>query len=255
MSAALVTGGTSGIGRAFAEALAARGDDLVLVARDAERLRTVANELTSRHGVFVEVFPADLSVREDVLKVAARIESTDHPIDLLVNNAGFGLHGSLLDEDFSIQEKAMDVMCLAVLILSGAAGRAMKARGHGAILNVASSSGVITTGNYSAIKAWCTTYTEGLAVELKGTGVKVMALLPGWVRTEFHERAGITAHNLPNFVWIPVERLVSEALADLDRGKVLSVPTKRWALAVGIGRTLPRPFIRWLSGRLSKSRR
>jgi len=148
----------------------------------------------------------------------------------------------------------MDVMGLAMLILSGAAGRAMKARGHGAILNVTSSSAVITTGNYSAIKAWATVYTEALSNDLRGTGVRVMALMPGWVKTEFHSRAGVKANNLPNFVWIDADELVEQALEDLAAGKVISVPTKRWAFAVGVGHILPRTMTRWLSRALTKSR-
>ncbi len=255
MARALVTGGTSGIGNAFARELAVRGYDLVLVARDTERLERVAAEITERSGVAVEVMTADLAVRDDLLWVADRVESADSPIDMLVNNAGFGIHASLLDKDFSIQEKALDVMCLAVLVLSGAAGRAMTARGRGAIINVGSTSGLITTGNYSAVKAWVNVYTEGLAVELAGTGVKVTALMPGWVRTEFHERAGINATKLPGIVWIDVDELVREALDDNARGKVLSVPSRRWDAAAVIGRLLPRSVIRWGSGQLSRSRR
>lgn len=252
---ALVTGGTSGIGHAFARALAARGDDLVLVARDTARLAAVADDLEAQHHITVECLTADLAVREDVLRVAERIEDPARPVDTVVNNAGFGLRASLLDPDFSIQERAMDVMGLAVLILSGAAGRAMKARGHGQIINVSSTSGWITTGNYSAIKAWATTYTEGLANELRGTGVGVTALCPGWVRTEFHERAGITAHTLPDIVWIDVDRLVRECLEDAAKGKVISIPTKRWATAIFLGRHAPRSLVRAFSRALASSRR
>jgi len=254
MPTALITGGTVGIGHSFATALAEKGYDLVLASRDEEGLNKVAEDFRTKYGISVEVIRTDLSVREDVLALADRVEDTDRPIDLLINNAGFAVHNSLLEKDFSFQERAMDVMCLAVLILSGAAGRAMKERGHGAILNVTSSSATITTGNYSAIKAWATVYTEALANELRGTGVTVMALMPGWVKTEFHTRGGVKAHNLPNFVWIDADRLVAQALEDLEDGKVLSVPTKRWAFAVGVGHILPRTWTRALSRALTKSR-
>jgi short-subunit dehydrogenase len=255
MALALVTGGTAGIGHAFAVELASRGWDLVLVARDTERLERVADDLATRFGTTTENITADLAVRADMLHVAERLECTQHPIEMLVNNAGFGIHASLLDKDFSIQEKALDVMCLAVLVLSGAAGRAMSARGHGSIINIGSSSGIITTGNYSAVKAWVNTYTEGLANELRGTGVKVTAVLPGWVRTEFHERAGINASNLPDIVWMSPEELAKDALDDHAKGKVISVPTKRWHMAYWIGRHTPRPVIRWASRKLSNSRK
>jgi len=254
MPTGLITGGTVGIGHAFAVALAKKKYDLVLASRDEEGLNRVAEEFRSTYGISVEVIRTDLAQREDVLALADRIEDPDRPIDLLINNAGFAVHNSLLEKDFSIQERAMDVMGLDLLILSGAAARAMKARGHGAILNVTSSSAVITTGNYSAIKAWATVYTEGLANEMRGTGVRVMALMPGWVKTEFHSRGGVKANNLPGFVWINADELVEQALEDLADDKVISVPTKRWAFAVGVGHILPRTTIRWLSRALTKSR-
>ncbi len=255
MALALVTGGTAGIGHAFAVELARRGWDLVLVARDSARLESVAKELRTTYGHGVETLAADLALRDDVLRVAERLEEPESPVEMLVNNAGFGIHASLLDKDFSIQEKALDVMCLAVLILSGAAGRSMSARGHGSIINIGSSSGIITTGNYSAVKAWVNTYTEGLANELRGTGVAVTAVLPGWVHTEFHERAGINASKLPGIVWLEADDLVREALDDNARGKVLSVPSKRWSTAFWIGRHAPRSGIRWVSRKLSNSRK
>lgn len=255
MPRALITGGTVGIGHAFATALAAKGYDLVLASRDEEGLTAVAAQLSETHQIQVEVIPTDLAKREQVFALAQRLEDSSlPPLDLLINNAGFAVHDSLLVEDISIHARAIDVMCLAVLILSGAAARAMKERGEGAILNVASSSAAITTGNYSAIKAWVAVYTEGLSNELRGTGVKVMALLPGWVKTEFHTRGGVKAHNLPDLVWIDVDRLVREALEDLAAGKILSVPTKRWAFSVGLGHLAPRSAIRWVSRKLTKSR-
>ncbi|MDO5084394.1 SDR family oxidoreductase [Arachnia propionica] len=256
MARALITGATAGIGNAFARELAARGYDLVLVARDLERLDAIAAEFQQVHGVEVEVLQADLSVRDQVLAVAARLEDTEHPVDLFINNAGFGLHSSLLDpSQLELHERALDVMCLAMLILGGAAGRAMKARGQGRIINVASTSGAIFTGNYSAIKAWARTWSTGLALELSGTGVTVTALLPGWVRTEFHQRAGIKAHNLPGIVWIDVDQLVRECLADAAKGRVESVPTLKWKIALFIADHGPRGFIRWFSRKLSASRK
>ena len=256
MARALITGATAGIGNAFAKELASRGNDLVLVARDRERLEATAAELSQVHGVAVEVLPADLSVRDEVLQVAARLEADADPVDVLINNAGFGLHASLLDaSQIELHERAMDVMCLAMLILGGAAGRAMKARGRGRIINVASTSGAIFTGNYSAIKAWARTWSTGLALELSGTGVTVTALLPGWVRTEFHQRAGISATSLPSFVWIDADDLVRQCLRDVEKGRIESVPTKRWKASLFVADHGPRKFIRWFSRKLSASRR
>ncbi len=254
MPTALITGATAGIGAAFARALAARGDDLVLVARNTDRLTETAARLGEEHGVGVETIRADLSVRDDVLAVAARLEDTEHPVDLLVNNAGFGVHHKLLDRDVAAHEHAMDVMCRAVLILGGAAGRAMRARGHGRIINVASLAAWLTTGNYSPIKAWVKVYSESLANELHGSGVTVTALCPGWVRTEFHERAGIKTSSIPEWVWVDADTCVAEALADAEKGRVLSVPTKRWKLARFVADAVPRGAVRWASRMLSASR-
>lgn len=253
MPTALITGGTSGIGAAFARALASRGDDLVLVARDAERLAATAAEL-GRHGVTVETLVADLAVKADVLTVAERLADASRPIDLLVNNAGFGVHTKLLDPTVADHERALDVMCLAVLVLGGAAGRAMKARGRGRIINVSSLAGWIAQGNYSAVKAWVRSYSEGLSNELHGTGVTVTALCPGWVRTEFHNRAGIRTSGIPEWIWVDADRVAVSALRDADRGVVISVPTKRWKVAKFAATHGPRGAVRLASRMLTKSR-
>ncbi|MET0161588.1 MAG: SDR family NAD(P)-dependent oxidoreductase, partial [Microbacteriaceae bacterium] len=143
MLTALVTGGTSGIGAAFATALARDGYGLVLVARNEQRLAETAERLRADHGVEVETISADLADRAAVEVVVERLESTDRPVDLFVNNAGFGVHKSLLSKDTSVHELAIDVMIRAVLVLGGAAGRTMKARGAGTIINVASVAGYI----------------------------------------------------------------------------------------------------------------
>jgi short-subunit dehydrogenase len=254
MSTALVTGGTSGIGAAFARALAARGDDLVLVARDAERLQSTADELAAAHQVNVEVLVADLAEREDVLRVAARLEDQSRPVDLLVNNAGFGLHAGLLAEDWAIHEQALEVMCLAVLILGGAAGRAMKARGSGRIVNISSLASWIAQGHYSPVKAWVRSYSEGLGDELHGSGVTVTAVCPGWVKTEFHARAGIRTSSIPSWIWVDADKMVGLALADVEAGKSISIPAKRWKVAAFLARHAPRGAVRYVSRMLTKSR-
>lgn len=255
MATALVTGATSGIGHEFVRQLAEKGDDLVLVARDVERMERIKNELEAAHGVRVEILPADLSLAEDVTRVAERLEDPTRPIDMLVNNAGFGLHVKLLDKDaLETHRKAFAVMVWAVLELSAAAGRAMSARGHGSIINVASTSAWILSGNYSPIKAWVLRYTESLANEMAGSGVQVTALCPGWVHTEFHERAGMGTTKLPDLVWVDVDDLVREALADNARGRIVSIPTWKWKTATTFATHVPRGFIRWFSRKLTSSR-
>jgi short-subunit dehydrogenase len=251
---ALVTGGTSGIGAAFAQELAERGYDLVLVARDEVRLESTAAGLRS-HGTSVEIIAADLADRADVERVAARLQSEDRPVELLVNNAGFGVRTLLTDADTSELDRGLEVMCRTVLVLSGAAGRAMRERGHGQIINVSSTAGFLTMGGYSAIKAWVTTFTESLAVELKGSGVGVTALCPGWVHTEFHERAGIRASSIPNALWIDSEQLVKSCLRDVDKGRVISIPTVRYRALMWMVRHAPRSAVRAVSSALSSHRR
>lgn len=254
MGVALVTGGSSGIGREFAEALAARGDDLVLVARDAARLEESAAQLRARHGVQVETLVADLAVRAQVDVVCARLSDPERPVDTLVNNAGFGVHVRLLEADTSLQETAMDVMCTAVLILSAAAGRAMSARGHGTIINVSSASAWIATGNYSAIKRWVVSYTEALALELEGTGVRVSVVCPGWARTNFHERSGSKPPKLPGWVFVDPREVARTALRDAERGRLISIPTTRWKVALLVAQHGPAAIPRAVSRMVSRSR-
>jgi short-subunit dehydrogenase len=254
MPTALITGGTSGIGAEFARQLAARGTNLVLVARDRDRLAECAAQLRTEHAVDVEILAADLADRDQTATVAQRLESVDDPIEILVNNAGFGLRSTLLQPDTEIDERALDVMCRAVLILGGAAARAMKQRGRGQIINTSSTAGFFAMGHYSAIKAWVTAYSESLAVQLRGTGVSVTALCAGWVRTEFHDRANINPGSIPDFAWIDKEQLVREALDDAGKGRVISVPALGWKVAIGGARFLPRPAIRWISARLISRR-
>lgn len=254
MVTALITGGTSGIGASFARQLAEQNYDLVLVARDQARLEQSAEDLKNRYGVRVDTLSADLSRAGDVQRVADRLADQQEPIEVLINNAGFGVHARLLDADTSKHDVAIDVMIKAVLVLAGAAGRAMRERGSGGILNVSSTAGFVTMGDYSAIKAWVTSYTEGLAGELHGTGVRVTALCPGWVRTEFHQRAGIDAGKIPAPLWLDADELVRQALVDFDSGKVISLPSLRYKILIGLARHAPRSAIRAVSRMMSSSR-
>ena len=240
---ALVTGATSGIGREFAGQLAARGHDLVIVARDVSRLEVVAAELRSAHGVDVEVLPADLSDRAALQRVADRLADPTRPVDLLVNNAGHGLKGRFLRHEVEVEEQMFDLLTRAVLVLSHAGAKGMVERGHGAVVNVSSVAGFLASGTYSAAKAYVTVFTEGLAAELKGTGVTATALCPGFTVTEFQQRAGMSTPG-PKVFWLDPATLVRDCLDDVARGRVISVPSVQYKLAVGLARVLPRSLVR-----------
>lgn len=254
MATALVTGGTSGIGASFARQLAARGNDLVIVARDRSRLESTAAALHSEFGINVETIVADLADPRDVAAVAARIEDPKHPIDTLVNNAGSGVRTALTAVDTAPHEHAFAVMCWAMLVLGGAAGRSMRGRG-GTIINISSLQTFLATGSYAALKAWVTAYSQSLAVELRGTGVTVTAVLPGWVRTEWHERAGASRSTLPAWLWTDPDTVVRIALKHAARGRVVSIPTARYAVLGWFARHLPFRAIRSISASISSSRR
>lgn len=243
MSTALVTGATAGIGREFAVQLAAKGEGLVLVARDTARLEALAAELTAAHGVAVEVLPADLSDRSALERVAERLRDPARPVDLLVNNAGYGLGSAFVETEAEDEERLLDVLVRAVLVLSHAAAGAMTARGSGRIINVSSVAGHLTSGTYAAAKAWVTTFSESIAAQLAPRGVRVTVLVPGYVRTEFHERAGIDKKRTGPF-WLDAPALVREALADSERGRVVSVPSPQYKAVVAVVRHLPRVLLR-----------
>ncbi len=243
MVTALVTGATAGLGRAFVDRLAGEGYDLVLVARTEDRLRAVADEVVAQRGVHAEVLAADLAEPDDLDRVAARVASTDAPIDLLVNNAGFGLNAPFLDTTAEQQEHYLDVLVRAVLRLSHAAAGAMAARGHGAIINVGSVAAFAPLNTYSAHKAWVTTFSQALAAELAPRGVQVMAFNPGFVRTEFHQRAGMSTSDIPDAMWLDADEVVATALRDLRRGRDLSIPDLRYKGLVAAMRHLPQGLI------------
>lgn len=239
MATSLVTGPTAGIGLAFAEQLAARGDDLVLVARDSARLEALAARLRATHGVDVEVIVADLTDRDDLARVEQRLAEDARPVELLVNNAGFGLKGRFLDNSADEETAMLEVLTVAVLRLSHAALGPMVERGSGGVINVSSVAAFLPRGTYGAAKAWVTSFTEWAAHEYADRGVRLMALCPGFVRTEFHERMGVQADSAPEFMWLEADRLVADALADFERGAVLSVPSLQYKAIATVSRLVP----------------
>ncbi|MEV5799368.1 SDR family NAD(P)-dependent oxidoreductase [Streptomyces collinus] len=252
MTTALITGSTAGIGAAFARRLAADGHDLVLVARDTTRLHEQATELHDRHGVEVEVLTADLAEDKGIETVADRLGGRKKPVDLLINNAGFGNKGRYLDVSMTDELRMLKVHCEAVLRLTSAASAAMRERGRGGVVNVASVAAFLPRGTYGASKAWVVQFTQGAAKDLAGSGVRLMALCPGFVRTEFHQRAGMGTDNIPGWMWLDADKLVAAALADLARGKSLSIPDPRYKALMGLVKVAPRGLMGGISSRTGR---
>ena len=232
-----------GLGAEFARQIAADGTNVVLVSRDAEALGVVAREIEAL-GVEAEVLAADLSKRPDVARVVRRIAAADRPIEMLVNNAGYGLRHGLLRSSEAELDDMLEVMVRAVMILSRSAGKSMASRGRGTIINVSSIAAILATGTYSAHKAWVSSFTEGLAGELRGTGVTATAVCPGLVRTEFHARAALDFSAYPSAVWLDSRAVVRAALRAARRGRVIVTPSARYGLVMSIARVLPRRWIR-----------
>jgi short-subunit dehydrogenase len=236
MPTALITGATAGLGAAFARRLAADGFSLVLVARDGERLASAAEELRLRYGVSSEVLPADLATDEGLETVEERLRQG---VDLLVNNAGFAHSGAFLKVPVDEERRMLKVHCEAVLRLTLAALPGMRERDRGAVINVASVAAFFAHGTYSASKAWVVNFSESMAAELAGSRVRVMALCPGFVRTEFHDRASMDMSGIPEFLWLSADNVVGEAMRDLGRGVWVSIPDLRYKVIARIGTLIP----------------
>jgi len=245
---ALITGPTAGIGACFAHQLARQGHDLVLVARDEQRLSALAAEVERGYGVAAEALVADLADREALARVEARVADLDRPVDLLVNNAGFGHKRPFLENSVEDEQQMLDVLVTAVLRLSHAALGAMVARGDGAIINVSSVAGFLPRGTYSAAKAYVTSLSEWADLTYRDQGVRVMALCPGFTKTEFHERMDVSRDSAPGWMWLEADRLVADALADLERGRRVSVPSKRYKVLTGVARYTPSTVLGKLQG-------
>jgi hypothetical protein len=239
---ALVTGASVGLGRTFALHLAKQGYDLILVARDAERLESVARDVNDQFGVRAEVLTGDLTRDDDVTRVVARIDSATP--DVLVNNAGFGTRGSIAKTSREGQDAMIRVHVLAAHRLAQAAVQGMVTRGSGAIINVSSIASWLTSPgnvNYNATKAWQRIFIESLVLELKHTGVYVQALCPGYTHTEFHQRGGMDKSRIPAWWWMSADRVVEDSLRALrNRRPVVVVPGAGYKLAALIVRYLPR---------------
>ena len=250
---ALITGPTSGLGEGYARRFARDGHDLVLVARDVDRLVALSAELRNAHGVDVEVLPADLARDEGRQSVCDRL---GRGVQVLVNNAGFGTSGEFWTADPDLLQRQLDVNVTAVMHLTRAALPPMLAAGRGSVINIASVAGLLSGrgSTYSASKAWVVFFSEGLANGLTGTGVGVHAVCPGFVRTEFHQRAGIQMDSIPGPMWLTVDGVVEESLADVAKGTVVSIPGVQYKVLTTAGRFIPRGLIRGFTKRMGRGR-
>lgn len=185
------------------------------------------------------MLPADLADRGQLAQVETRLADPERPITLLINNAGFGLKGAFHKNDIAQEQAHLDVLVTAPLRLSHAALQVMRPRGAGAIVNVASVAGFLPRGTYSAAKAYVIRFSEWAHLEYAGDGVTVMALCPGFVRTEFHGRMGVGRGSAPRLLWLDAEPVVDQALADLDARRALSVPSLRYKAIVAAARLIP----------------
>jgi uncharacterized protein len=248
---ALVTGASIGIGRRFATALAARGYDIVAVARNADQLKQLASELPTE----CEVLPADLTEEAELAEVEARLRRSDRPVDLLVNNAGFGNTGKFAELDLETEESQIRLNVLALVRLTHAGLPSMVERRTGGVINVSSiASFQPAPGNavYGATKAFVTSFSLALREEVQREGVKVLVVCPGATRTEWQARAGYQESSIPQFAWQEPEQVVSASLKAFDRGAAMCTPgLPNKALAFGT-QLIPRPIAGRLAGLVSK---
>jgi short-subunit dehydrogenase len=246
----MVTGASSGIGAAFATALARQGFDIVLVARNRERLEDVARRLRSERDVAVEVVSADLTDASERQLVETRLAS-DATIDVLINDAGVATVGRFADLDAELSGTQIALNIVAVARLTRAALPGMIARGRGAIVNVSSIAAFVPArfaATYAATKAYLNSFSESLHEELRGSGVQVQVLCPGFTRTAFVARAGADEASIPRPAWMTPEDVVAQSLAALRRGRAVCVPGLRNRALMIMLTSLPRRWARRLTG-------
>lgn len=251
---AIVTGASSGIGAAFARELAARGYDLILVARRADRLAALAEECRGIGAGKADILAADLAKPEDVERIVQRMGEIPS-LDLLINNAGFGTMGFFADVESRKHQDMIQVHVTASLLLTHAALPGMIARGQGGIINVSSLSAYLAAPNavtYCATKMCLITFTEALAKELAGTGVRVQALCPGFTYTEFHdtpEFAQFKRSDVSAGMWMSAADVARESLDGLKTGRVVFVPGWKYRLLMKLQRSPLGTFLVWAFAR------
>jgi short-subunit dehydrogenase len=248
---AVITGASAGIGTTFARKLAARGYDLLLIARREDRLRSLAGELSDAHHVKADVLVADLADSAGMERAASTIQGAAN-LELLVNNAGFGLHGLFFQTDVAGQAEMHRLHVEATMRLTHAALVNLVPRGTGGVINVASVAGFAQAPGsitYNSTKAWMISFTEGVAIELasKSSAVRVQALCPGFTLSEFHDVIHMDRSTIAKSLWMTADFVVGESLRGFDRGKLIVVPGWRYKLIVAGMRIIPRGLMRHLT--------
>lgn len=252
---ALVTGASAGIGLEFARQLAAMGCDLVLTARRQDRLQQIAKELTQQFNIKAHVIPLDLAAPAAPTSLEAQLHARQIQIDILINNAGFGLPGTLVSQPWSAHASSLQVLLTAPTQLCHALIPAMRESGWGRVINVASLAGLVPPSashtTYGAIKSYLIRFSESLALEEAKSGVAVMALCPGFTYSEFHDANGARTRvqALPKFLWMDAETVVRQALVALEAGKRVYVNGGMNQFIAGVCKYLPDSIASWLVNR------
>ena len=250
---ALVTGATAGIGESFTRLLASKGYNIALVARDEVRLHERAAGLREKYGIQTFVLPADLATKSGVKSVEKYIQS--YEIQVLINNAGFGINKAFTVSDLGDEQDLLNVLVRAPMRLMHVILPGMKERKSGTIINVSSVAGFIAGGTYSAAKSYLTVLSESLNTELRGTGVIVSALCPGFTRTEFHQRGRMKMKGLPSYMWLNADKLVAQSWKDAQAHQPVSVPGWQYKLLIAIVSIAPRSFVRQIGMNVRKKQR
>lgn len=246
---AVITGSTAGLGAAFAAQLAAQGYNLVLVARREAQLEAQAARLQAKHGVHAEVIVADLTTDDGVGAVQERLTDRGNPVHLLVNNAGHGLAGSFVDHELDQERSLLRLHVQTTMELCHTAARQMATQRSGRIINVASVAGFTPTGTYSAAKSWVINFSKGLHNQLHDQGVTVTALCPGLVRTEFHQRSGISIRGLTKWMWSEADDVVRQALTANAQGAALCIPSRTYQALTASLKFIPDSVVQWAAER------
>jgi short-subunit dehydrogenase len=250
---ALVTGATAGIGESFCRLLADNNYNIVLVARNLPRLQERASQLQAQFNVDTHVIQADLSTDAGCSVVEQYL--ANNQVDVLINNAGFGLNKAFTMSELKAEQEMFDVLVRTPMRLMHLVLPGMKQRNKGVVINVSSVAGYIAGGSYSAAKSYLTVISESLHTELADTNIKVSALCPGFTRTEFHQRGRMSMKGLPDFMWLDSDALVAKAWSDALKGKAVSIPGWQYQLLVFVIHSLPRSIIRKIGMNLRAKQR